>query len=200
MFSFDILFAVEVITLGLLAGTLGGLLGVGGSTIIIPGLTLILGYNQHLYQAAAMIANVAVSIPAAARHRKAGTVCGPILIWILPVALVCVLVGVWLSNLELFRGVQGGLWLGRVLSGFLVYVIFVNIRRLNRRPTASELPVAEPRQTSGDVTVTENLVSGYRARAGFVGVAMGLVAGLLGIGGGAIAVPLQQMVLRLSLA
>ena len=53
--------------LGLVAGTLGGLLGVGGSVIMIPGLVWLLGATagaapgeQHAFQAAAMVANVAV--------------------------------------------------------------------------------------------------------------------------------------------
>ncbi len=38
-------------------GLFGGLLGLGGSTIMIPALVMVFGENQHLYQAAAMICN-----------------------------------------------------------------------------------------------------------------------------------------------
>ena len=61
-----------VLATGLIAGVLGGMLGVGGSVIMIPGLTLVLGYDQHLYQASAMVANVAGAVPAALRHHRAG--------------------------------------------------------------------------------------------------------------------------------
>ena len=79
------------VPLGLVAGTFGGMLGVGGSVIMIPGLTLALGPDQHLYQAAAMVANVAVAWPAAARHRRAGAMVGPVMRWMLPAAVVAVL-------------------------------------------------------------------------------------------------------------
>ncbi len=167
--------------IGLVAGVLGGMLGVGGSVIMIPGLTLILGYNQHLYQAAAMMANVAVSIPASLRHRKAGAMVLPVMKWMLPAALLFVPLGVAASNL--FRGQEQSIWLGRVLAAFLLYVIYVNVQRLRQ-----EKKSAHPVDTHHSP-----------ARCSVVGVAMGSVAGLLGIGGGAIAVPLQQIILRLPL-
>lgn len=204
--TLDIIIVIQVVTIGLLAGTLGGMLGVGGSTIIIPGLTLVLGYNQHLYQATAMIANVAVAIPAAMRHRRAGTMMPAVLMWMLPVAVVFVIVGVWASNLDVFSGREGGKWLGRVLAAFLVYVIAVNLRRLFRPHERGGATAGSDRSSlsrDGD-TDTQSLPAnkgsvGLRIRSVWVGTVMGSVAGLLGIGGGAIAVPLQQVVLRLPL-
>ncbi len=64
----------EVITLlilGLAAGTAGGLVGIGGSLVIIPVLTLLMGKDQHLAQACAMIVNVFVAVPALLRHHQA---------------------------------------------------------------------------------------------------------------------------------
>lgn len=49
---------------GLLAGVLGGLLGIGGSIILIPGMALAFGSanpeSQHLFQASAMMVNVEI--------------------------------------------------------------------------------------------------------------------------------------------
>ena len=174
---------VVIAAIGLVAGVGGGLLGIGGSIIMIPGLTLAFGYDQHLYQAAAMIANVAVSVPAALRHHRAGAMHGPTLRWMAPAAVVCVLIGVWLSNQ--FTGEAASLWLSRLLAVFLAYVILVNLRRLRfGRPET---------QAAADG------LHRPRLRRGAVGSVMGLIAGLLGIGGGAVAVPLQQVVLKLPL-
>jgi len=172
-----------ILGIGLLAGMLGGMLGVGGSVIMIPALTILLGPDQHLYQAAAMIANVAVAIPATIRHRQAGAIHGRTLRWMLPTAVVFILVGVWLSNIAAFQGSSGELGLRRVFAAFLVYVIVLNVFRL--------------RSDHHDEHMTAEHVTGPRAAG--VGAIMGTVAGLLGIGGGAIAVPLQQVVLRLPL-
>jgi uncharacterized membrane protein YfcA len=41
---------ISYLTLGLVAGVLGGLFGLGGGIIIIPALVLIFGMSQHLAQ------------------------------------------------------------------------------------------------------------------------------------------------------
>lgn len=181
---FDPVALLAILAIGLAAGTLGGMLGVGGSVIMIPGLTLLLGYDQHLYQAAAMIANIAVSVPAMLRHRRAGVLDMAVLKWMLPTAVGFVCVGVWMSNWPVFRGEAGSLWLGRVLAAFLVYVIVVNAMRLSGE--------AMRREAAQEPTVTPG-------RSGLIGAFMGWLGGLLGIGGGAVAVPLQQVLLRLPL-
>lgn len=194
---------VQVAALGLIAGTLGGMLGVGGSVVMIPGLVFILGRatgaEQHLYQASAMIANVAVSVPAALRHRKAGAMTPAALKWMLPAALVFIVLGVTLSNLPIFAGQDGGVWLGRLLAVFLVYVIYANVRKLIR-------PLPPPRGEAGrGVTSDQNppefthKEQATPARGLAVGSIMGTIAGLLGIGGGAVAVPLQQTLMKLPL-
>ena len=63
---------VTLIIIGLFAGLLGGMLGVGGSIVILPALTEVLGPNQHTYQAAAMVVNFFVVMPAVWQHRRAG--------------------------------------------------------------------------------------------------------------------------------
>ena len=166
---------------GLAAGALGGALGVGGSVLMIPAMRWLLGDEQHLYQAAAMLANVAVAVPATLRHARAGTIDPRVIRTLLPVALAAVLLGVWLSNRPLFRD-GGSVVLSRCFAGFLLYVIGVNVYRLTvgRRAPAGPERITAP-------------------RIGGVGAAMGTVAGLLGIGGGAIAVPLQQVTMRIPL-
>ncbi|MFK7789356.1 MAG: sulfite exporter TauE/SafE family protein [Phycisphaeraceae bacterium] len=185
-FQPDTLLLIALI--GLLAGTLGGLLGVGGSVITIPGLAILFGTgeNQHLYQAAAMTANLAVAIPAARRHRKAGALEPSVLRWMLPAALIAIVIGVFASNLSVFKDEAGGLWLGRILAVFLVYVVFVNIRKL------IHLRAGKPRNHMDNAKITP----GRTITAGGV---MGMAAGLLGIGGGALAVPLQQMLTKIPL-
>ncbi len=180
-----------VVVLGLIAGVLGGMLGVGGSVLMIPGLVWLFGQDrdpalgQHVYQAAAMIANVAVSVPAALRHRKAGTMRHEVLRWMLPAALGFVLLGVWMSNWPVFEGKTGGIWLGRLMGVFLFYVAYENVRKLRSQPSANVEELG-----------AERIRPGVCVGLGFV---MGMFAGLLGIGGGALAVPLQQMLMRLPL-
>lgn len=185
-FQIDTLALIAVI--GLVAGTLGGLLGVGGSVVMIPALAILFGTgkNQHLYQATAMTANLAVALPAAARHRRAGALTPPVLRWMLPAALLAIVGGVLLSNLPVFRNDTGGLWLGRILALFLIYVIVVNVKKLLRTRAQKQADWERPK------TITP-------LRSSSVGLIMGTAAGLLGIGGGALAVPLQQTIIKLNL-
>lgn len=188
MIDLSIMEVAVVAFIGLVAGSLGGLLGVGGSVVILPGLVWMFGQadkphlNQHVYQAAAMICNVAVAIPATRRHLQAKAVSFAALRWMLPVATLCVVIGVLLSNQ--FKGTDGAIWLGGVLAGLLASVTIINIRRLSTRAQQAE-EAATPSITAW--------------RCGTVGAVMGLIAGLTGVGGGAIAVPMQQMLLKLPL-
>jgi len=45
-----ILFLLGLVILGLLAGFLSGLIGIGGAVIIIPALVYLFGYEQHMAQ------------------------------------------------------------------------------------------------------------------------------------------------------
>ncbi|MEE9404886.1 MAG: TSUP family transporter [Algisphaera sp.] len=187
------LLACGVALLGLLAGSLGGLLGVGGSVIIIPGLVILLGQGlggeQHAFQAAAMVANVAVAVPSMLRHRRAGTIDPAAVRAMAPAAAIGIVAGVALSNLPAFRGADGGKLLSRLLAGFLVWVIVVNVAKLKASTpqTSPQSPDDHDKPATG---------RGFTGRFAAVGAIMGTSAGLLGIGGGALAVPLQQQIIN----
>ncbi len=162
---------IGLLVLGLAAGVIGGLVGVGGSLVIIPVLTLLLGTNQHLSQAAAMIVNLFVTAPALVRHEQADLVRWDVVGRMLPFGLVFILVGVEASNY-----IDGDA-LKKIYGAFLLYVIAFNLSKLleERRPRTDPIP---PRLGWG--------------RVGVAGGAMGLAAGLLGIGGAPVAQPLLQ--------
>jgi len=177
--------------IGLVAGVLGGLLGIGGSLIIIPALILYFSYtaagyqgdDQHLLQAAAMITNVFVAAPSVLAHWKAGAIMRSVVIWLIPSAIVGIVTGVALSNSTVFAR-ENGAYLAMTLCGFLVYVIGYNVYRMLRPAKSTEdkePPPAAPRKVI------------------CVGLVMGVFAGLLGVGGGAICVPIQQVALKIPL-
>lgn len=166
---------------GLVAGVLGGMLGIGGSIIMIPGMALAFGSanpeTQHLFQASAMVVNVVVSFPAALRHHKAGVVRKDLFRILLISAGLMISVGVLVSN------IFPGLVLRRLFAVFLAYVMLSNLVKLVRK--TPDYPPEEAKVTW--------------PRAGTAGGVMGFAAGVLGIGGGVIGIPFMQVLCRLPL-
>jgi hypothetical protein len=175
-----------VVAVGLLAGMFGGMLGVGGSIIMIPAMTLIFGPAQHLYQGAAMIMNFFVALPSAWQHRRRHVTLSPILRVTIPCAVAGVVVGVWASSGPWFHG-RNEVYLSRIFGGFLFYEAAYNIYRL----------IANRRFPDMDVEAARRIPRWKIAAA--VGLPTGLVGGLLGVGGGLVAVPMQQLILRVPL-
>ncbi len=173
--------------LGLAAGASGGLLGIGGSVVMIPGMVILFGSHQHhLYQATAMIVHFFVVGPSVLRHRQARATFRPVTRWMVPSAVVGAIIGVVISELHIFHGDgQGYLQLG--FAAFLLYIVFYNLVRLR---SGSRLP---------DMTEADSSSISPIKIVSLVGLPAGLFGGLLGVGGGLIAVPAQQVGLKIPL-
>jgi uncharacterized membrane protein YfcA len=65
---------LAVAALGLVAGALAGLFGVGGGILFVPALTLIVGVPQLRAEGASLLAIIPVSLLGSWRQHKAGTV------------------------------------------------------------------------------------------------------------------------------
>ncbi len=168
--------------IGLLAGGVGGLLGIGGSTVFIPIATLLLGPDQQVYQAAAMILNAAVAASATVRHWRAGVLTRGRVIPTGIFAVVAVLIGVAAGN------ALGGAMLGRLFGCLLLILALSEIRALWRGSGHRDSLTPE------DARPRE-----HPAMLGGIGASMGLLGGLLGVGGGTIGVPMLRYGARLPL-
>lgn len=179
---------LTVTLIGLFAGLVGGMLGVGGSIVMIPALTESLGPNQHLYQAAAMIVNLFVVVPAVIRHRRVGAIDSRSVLAMLPMAAVAVVVGVLVSESGVFLN-EGEVYLRGLFALFLLTSAAVELYRLRRRNADRDADDTAKRSahTRGPSLTLQ----------GAVAIPVGLVAGLLGVGGGVLAVPLQRRLLGL---
>jgi hypothetical protein len=62
------------IAIGLAAGIVAGLLGVGGGVLFVPGLVLFLGLDQHHAEATSLLAIVPVAIVGTYRQDRYGNV------------------------------------------------------------------------------------------------------------------------------
>ncbi len=158
---------------GLVAGFFGGLLGVGGGFLKVPILTLVFGMHMHAARAISLISNVFIAAAAAHRYWRGKMIIFPIVWRVMSWAVVAALAGVMLGDHLDERLVK------RLFALAILWVV-IDILRPGR---GDEEPLRRARPGT--------------AREAAVGGPMGFLAGLLGIGGGVIAVPLGRRVLGL---
>lgn len=97
--------ALLIAAIGVLTGTLSGLLGVGGGIIMIPAMVLLLGFSQKLAQGISLAVIIPVSISGALIHSRHGNVRADI--------------GAWLA----LGGIVGGLVGARIAVGLSPHVL-----------------------------------------------------------------------------
>lgn len=66
--------SVVVLLTGVAVGAFSALLGVGGATLMVPFMTLALGYGQHVSEGTALLVVVPTAIAGVVAHRRRGYV------------------------------------------------------------------------------------------------------------------------------
>jgi len=193
----DFVTGTETVIIGLLGGLAGGLFGTGGGIIVIPLLTIVFGSDPHAFQAASLISAIFVSAGAIPRHVRAKAIHWRFAMHAAVASLITVMLGVWLSNT-----ITNPIVIERIFAVFLGYVAafegwkIIQARRAGPvRPDQADDPSVrtdEPTESAAADTRVE-------PQAGIIGGIMGVMAGLLGLGGGVVAVPLIRGLTRFPL-
>ncbi|RUO78468.1 sulfite exporter TauE/SafE family protein [Pseudidiomarina taiwanensis] len=157
---------------GMLAGTLAGMLGIGGGLVIVPLLIYllpILGVSAELVVPMAVATSLATivmtTLSAARSHYSHGQISWFWVRRLIPGLMLGAIVGAWLAT-ELHPS-----WLQRIFA----VVLFLLAGRML-------MPARDGEPLTG---VSKRLL-------GVIGVAMGTISALVGIGGGSLTVPLLQ--------
>lgn len=159
---------IVLIVVGMLVGVLSGTFGIGGGTVIVPALVW-LGLSQRNAAATSTLAIVPTSISGVISYATGGHVD-----WLAAALLFC----------GMFIGGQIGSWLLSRLPElvlrwiFVAFLVFVVINQVSFVP-------------SRDHQIVMSVTTGICLA--LLGVIIGTLAGLLGIGGGALAVPALSM-------
>jgi uncharacterized membrane protein YfcA len=188
--------ALVAFVVSLAAGGFGSLVGVGGGLIIVPALSVGLGYDVKAAIAASLIGVIALSLSASPRFLRSGVADRHLGLLLLIAATLGGLTG----------GMTSGYLDGRLLAllfGLLLTLVAIQMLRQVLRPTAHP-PIDESDEGSGFVSEYVESTTGevvrYRARRLGVGTAFSFVAGnvsgLLGVGGGVINVPIMNTVMH----
>jgi uncharacterized membrane protein YfcA len=109
---------VIALALGLIAGLLSGMLGIGGGTIIIPGIVLLLGTEQHVAQGVSLTAMLLTALVGTFIHYRQGNVKLSMVLLIAPSAVTFSYVGAWAA------GITSAEWLTRSFAIFLLIIGF----------------------------------------------------------------------------
>lgn len=109
---------VIALALGLIAGLLSGMLGIGGGTIIIPGIVLLLGTEQHVAQGVSLSAMLLTALVGTFIHYRQGNVKLSMVLLIAPSAVAFSYLGAWAA------GITSTEWLTRSFAIFLLIIGF----------------------------------------------------------------------------
>jgi hypothetical protein len=175
--------SLVIAAIGLTAGLVGGLTGLGGSVVMLPALAFVLGFaddshtEQHVYMTAAIAINFLVAVPATFRHARAGAVDAHIIRRLIPTAAACMVGGVTLSN-----AIDPTVLIKALAATIAVFVALGELGE-HLGPRSHDEPIASLARRK-----TATIMS--------IGVATGLLAGLLGIGGGVIMVAALRALAR----
>ena len=107
---------VTALALGLIAGVLSGMLGIGGGLVTIPGMILLLGIEQHIAQGIALSAMLVTALVGTSIHFRQRNVEWNMALWIAPSAAAFSLLGAWAA------GMIPTEWLTRVFAVFLLII------------------------------------------------------------------------------
>ncbi|MGV8969116.1 MAG: sulfite exporter TauE/SafE family protein [Microbacteriaceae bacterium] len=153
------------VAIGLVAGFMSGLFGVGGGILIVPLLVLLTGFDQRLAAGTSLAAIVPTSLVGTLTYGLNGDVN-------------------WVAGLLLAAGAVGGAQLGTFLLSRLpmraiqwAFIVFLFV------VIVSLFVVIPSRDASLQLTAVS--IAGFVA----LGFIVGVLSGILGIGGGVVVVP-----------
>jgi len=162
---------------GLLAGLLSGLFGIGGGIVLVPLLGLLLGLGQQDAQGVTLaVLLLPIGLPAVLAYRKRVTIRWWLVAALVAGFVVAVAPGAWVANaLD-----------GRQLRGvFALFVLIVAWQMWNRLPRGASGPVGASSSARSDCNGI------------WIGALGGFLSGLLGVGGAIVMIPFLVSVLRL---
>ncbi len=160
----------QAMIVGLAAGLLGGLFGVGGGLIIVPGLVSLAGMDRRLAHGTSLAATLPIAAASLITYVSHGNVDWPVAFFLTIGAIAGAIVGTTLLH---------------VIPKNVLIIIFV----ITVLATATRLTVSTDSTGRSDLTVAMALLLIV------VGLLTGTLAGLLGIGGGVIMVPAMVVIL-----
>lgn len=160
----------HAVFVGLAAGLLGGMFGVGGGLIIVPGLVSLAGMDRRLAHGTSLAATLPIAVASLITYVSHGNVDWAVAFFLAIGAIAGAIVGTTLLHI--------------IPKNVLVVIFVVTVLT-----TATRLAISTDSTGRSDLTIAVALLLIV------VGLLTGTIAGLLGIGGGVIMVPAMVVIL-----
>lgn len=164
--------SLSYIFIGVLAGFLSGLLGIGGGTVLVPGLLAVFAHagipsqlQMHLATSTALASIIFSSLVAVYQQQRSFSINWCLFRQLAPGMIFGIITG---ALIALILSTQTLKLLFSLFLFSIAFKIFFNKNKVERRETIYLTPL----------------------KKWAIGISIGAISGLLGIGGGAIAVPI----------
>ncbi len=178
--SITYLEALNLVLLGFLSGTVGGMLGMGGGVLKVVNLHFFLAFDILFVRIVSLLSYTVISLSAFLRYRKYDLIIWDIVKLLIPSSILGVLLGVIIGS-----------WINKDLVEIIlgIYALFAGIVVLN------QILVKTSEKKIKDIPISE--INGSKVSG--IGVGMGLLCSIIGISGGVLSTPLQNTLLKLPL-
>lgn len=167
----NVLKGVILVVVGFLAGLLGGLIGTGGCSVMLPIIHFWMGYPASIAVGTTLFAVIFTAISGGYGHLVRGNLDKRAFLWLSGAGILGVLLGSWLFTLLSAHAALLGLILGLIF-------LWPAIRMIYEGVIQQSMPKREGTAITG---------SGWEM--GVFGFVVGIATGLAGVGGGYALVP-----------
>lgn len=160
---------LAMLLIGLLTGVSTGLTGASGVSIVVPLLTLFLGFSVHAAIGTSLVVDVVASLAVVYTYYRYGNIALRAGLWVLLGAVVGAQVGALIASQIPEGGLGIGFGVGMIVMGAIVW------RRGRKKP-------GEPGEEESGALVMPD--TRQKVKALITGFGIGLLTGIMGAGGG----------------
>jgi hypothetical protein len=170
---------IILIVVGLAAGLLGGWIGTGGCSVILPVLHFWLGFPASIAVGTTLFAVIFTALSGGYGHFKQKNLDKRVVLWMGGAGILGVILGSWLFT---FLSSQSA------LLGFIIGIVF--LWPAIRMGWEGIIGFKKSKSASGPSAASQSqAIKGHPAKLSIFGAIVGVVTGVVGLGGGYALVP-----------